>query len=247
MSLRTRLVNPASKRECNRELFTVIAPEYDRVTRPLSLFGDQRWKRIMVQNVPFFRKPVIVDFACGTGDLTGRLAARFADGYVVGADITPAMLRLAKARESQIGTGRVGCSLADMCFPPFKSGSADIVTGGYALRNAPDLPVFLHELHRILRPGGVACFLDFSRPANRLAGRVQYAVLRLWGGLFGLLLHRRPEVYGYIADSLRLFPDRKSLESLIRTCGFEEVATRTFYAGTMAIVTFRRPGDKGIL
>jgi demethylmenaquinone methyltransferase/2-methoxy-6-polyprenyl-1,4-benzoquinol methylase len=240
VSLRNRLETPESKRACNRELFTLIAPEYDRITPILSIFGDKRWKRILVRSVRFFRKPVVVDFACGTGDLAGLLAARFADGRVIGADITLPMLRLAQKRQ-QGGTGNVSFSLSDMCVAPFKSGSADIVTGGYALRNAPDLAGFLRELHRILRPGGVAGFLDFSRPANKIAGRVQLSLLGLWGGLFGLLLHRRPEVYGYIAESLRLFPDRRSLESLIRTCGFEGVTTRTFYFGTLAIVTFVKP------
>jgi demethylmenaquinone methyltransferase/2-methoxy-6-polyprenyl-1,4-benzoquinol methylase len=240
MSLRNRLATPESKRACNSELFTLIAPEYDRITPLLSFFGDRRWKRILVQSLPLFGKPVIVDFACGTGDLTGLLAARFADGHVTGADITLPMLRLAKGRLCD-RAGKPGFSQSDMCFSPFKTESADIVTGGYALRNAPDLAVFLRELHRILRPGGIAGFLDFSRSANSLVGQLQLSLLGLWGGLFGLLLHRRPEVYGYIAESLRLFPDRKSLEELIRSCGFEEVTTRTFYCGTMAIVTFVKP------
>ena len=60
-------------------------------------------------------------------------------------------------------------------------------------------------------------------------------------GLLGWLLHRRPEVYGYIAESLAAFPDRKRLEARIGDAGFERVSTRTFYLGTMAIVTFRKP------
>ena len=57
MKMRDRLMAPDSKRACNRELFAVIAPEYDRITPLLSFFGDQRWKRIMVQKVPFLKRP----------------------------------------------------------------------------------------------------------------------------------------------------------------------------------------------
>jgi ubiquinone/menaquinone biosynthesis C-methylase UbiE len=39
----------------------------------------------------------------------------------------------------------------------------DIVTGGYALRNAPDLGTAIDEISRVLKPCGVAAFLDFSK------------------------------------------------------------------------------------
>ena len=160
---------------------------------------------------------------------------------MVGADITLPMLRLALKRRGTAPAGNIGFSLADMCLSPFKDQSADIVTGGYALRNAPDLTAFLREVHRMLRPGGVACFLDFSRSGSAPVSRLQNAVLGLWGGVFGWILHRRPEVYGYIAESLRLFPDRKRLEDLIATCGFAEITTQTYYFGLMAIVSFSKP------
>ena len=234
LNLRT----PQSKLDCNRELFTIIAPEYDRITRLLSFFADQRWKRLLVQNLNSSTSPTVVDFACGTGDLSAMLAARYPDGRVLGADLTLPMLRLAQDRRK--GAGRIDYAQVDMGIPPVKSETVDIVSGGYALRNAPDLPQFLREVHRILRPGGVAGFLDFSRSGNAFMSRLQCAVLRLWGSLFGLILHRRPEVYGYIAASLRLFPDRKSLETLLRDCGFEEIRTKTFYFGTTAMVTCRK-------
>jgi demethylmenaquinone methyltransferase/2-methoxy-6-polyprenyl-1,4-benzoquinol methylase len=129
----------------------------------------------------------------------------------------------------------------DMCAAPFRGNSADIITGGYALRNAPDLPLFLREIHRLLRSGGTASFLDFSRAAPSLFASVQHAILYGWGSLWGWVLHRDPSVYGYIAKSLNAFPHRDDLETLIRSCGFTAVKTRLFFLGTVAIVSFCKP------
>lgn len=110
---------------------------------------------------------------------------------------------------------------------------ADIVTGSYALRNAPVVRRALAEIHRVLKRGGIAASLDFSKPASLRRQQIELAILRLWGSFWGKLLHRDPDTYAYIAESLRQFPDRESLYQLCSEAGFEIVTSKLFYFGVV--------------
>ena len=214
---------PASKRDYNRRLFRAVAPRYGAVTWLLSFGMDGLWKRALVRRLP--RRAVrALDLACGTGDITLLLARRYPGGRVVGLDLSPAML--ARARRRLRGQANLSFRLGDLDRLPYPAGSFDLVTGGYALRNAPDLRRSLGEVSRVLKPGGTAAFLDFNRSPHPRLGRLQLRLLALWGGLWGRLLHGNPEVYAYIAQTLALFPDRVSFEALLSELGFRRVRSR---------------------
>lgn len=231
------LERPETKREFNRRLFAEVAPRYDFITRALSLGRDGAWKRWLVSRLPEMTAPVCLDVACGTGDLTFRLAARYPEGQVTGIDLSPAMIEIARSRSP---SARVRLRQGDLAALPFESASVDLVTGGYALRNAPDLNACLAGICRIVRPGGTAAFLDFSKPPGRVPWWLEYALLKLWGGFWGLLLHGNPDVYGYIAESLRTFPDRIELKRMLQVTGFEVIEERRYFFGMVATTICRR-------
>ena len=116
-----------------REMFERIAPRYDRMNRVVSLGLDQRWRRAAIAAIGVGPGDLVVDLACGTGDLA-ELAAR-AGARVVALDSARAMLRGARAR----GVG-AGLGLSDASLLPLRSACASAVTCGFALRNftAPD-------------------------------------------------------------------------------------------------------------
>jgi ubiquinone/menaquinone biosynthesis methyltransferase len=232
------LLTPAAKREYNEVLFAEVAKRYDLVTRALSVGRDQAWKRALLESLPTGLVPACVDLACGTGDVTFALAQRYPQGTVCGIDLTPEMLHIAQARNR---SPNVTLELGDMHQLPFPPASIDIVTGSYALRNAPSLTVALQEIYRVLRPGGTAAFLDFSKSPHWFVQRLSYAVLYVWGSFWGLVLHRQPAVYAYIAKSLWHFPDREALRQELSNVGFAEVFSRKFYCGTLEIITVRKP------
>ncbi|MGI9177145.1 MAG: class I SAM-dependent methyltransferase [Pirellulales bacterium] len=237
------LKTPDAKREYNEILFAEVARRYDLVTRALSLGRDQAWKRALLESLPASMAaaaPVCVDLACGTGDVTFALASRYPQGTVCGVDLTPEMLAIARDRNH---APNVRLELGDMHTLPFPPASVDIVTGSYALRNAPSLHVALAEVRRVLRPGGTAAFLDFSKSPHWLAQRLTYWVLYVWGAFWGLVLHRQPAVYAYIAESLWHFPDRIALRKALADAGLTEVFSRRFYLGTLEMITVVRPLD----
>jgi len=236
LKIRDHIHHPEEKRRYNEALFEVVAPRYDFITRALSLGRDAAWKRKLVASLPDMPNPVCVDLACGTGDVAFLLARRYPNGEIIATDLTPAMLDRARKNNPPSNVRFVQC---DMCATKLPDASADIVTGGYALRNAPDLRAALREIHRILKPGGTAAFLDFSKPASRLGQQITYAILKVWGGFWGLILHGTPEVYAYIAESLKQFPDRIELRKVLADEGFTSIQSRQFYLGIVDLVIFK--------
>ncbi len=234
------LTDADRKRTFNTALFTEVAPRYDMITRLLSFGRDRVWKDRLIAMLPALHKPVCLDLACGTGDLTRRLLARYPEGHVMGIDRTEAMLERARASDS---TKRIQFLFGDMERTARPDQSVDVVTGGYALRNAGSLSGVLAETRRVLRPGGYAGFLDFSKSDCRGVQRWQLGLLKLWGSCWGWLLHRNPKVYGYIADSLALYPARRELASRFRHAGFKLEYRQLFFGGMVEAVRLRRATD----
>jgi demethylmenaquinone methyltransferase/2-methoxy-6-polyprenyl-1,4-benzoquinol methylase len=230
---------PERKLEYNRQMFGVISGSYDFITRALSFRRDAIWKDRLVSALPEMSSPACLDLACGTGDITFRLAERYADGRIVALDVTESMLALAKSR---CRYPNVEFVLGNMCDVHLPDASFDIVTGGYALRNAPDIDRALDEIRRVLKPGSTAAFLDFSKPANRPAQKIEYLLLKTWGGFWGLALHRNPRLYTYIAESLKLFPDREQFKQRLRLHGFQNVRSTRHFCGFAETFIFEKPG-----
>jgi ubiquinone/menaquinone biosynthesis C-methylase UbiE len=126
-----------------------------------------------------------------------------------------------------------------MCSTGFPDDSFDVITGSYALRNAPDLGLAFREIRRILKPGGTAAFLDFSKPEDASLQALQRRLLWTWCGFWGFVLHGKRHVHGYIAESLGTYPDRTRLRKLIREWGFEQTASRMFFFGMIELIVLR--------
>ncbi|MFI2412633.1 class I SAM-dependent methyltransferase [Streptomyces sp. NPDC018947] len=106
----------------------------------------------------------VLDAGCGTGRaLTPLRAAVGPSGTVLGADLTPAMLRAA-VRAGRDREGRL--LLADVAALPLRAGSLDAVFAAGLIAHLPDPAANLRELARVVRPGGV---LALFHPIGRAA------------------------------------------------------------------------------
>jgi demethylmenaquinone methyltransferase/2-methoxy-6-polyprenyl-1,4-benzoquinol methylase len=235
-SIRSSIQTPDGKRQYNEGLFTRVAHEYDLATRAMSLGRDRVWKRRLVAMLPAYPAPDCIDLACGTGDVVEAVRDRFPQGQVIGVDLTPAMLEVARHRCPQ-STVQFLCR--DMCHTGLADGCADVVTGSYALRNAPNLDDALHEVRRLLRPGGCAAFLDFAKSPRRWQQAVQLPLLKAWGGFWGWVIHGGPE-HAYIAESLRQFPDRHALRGVFHRNGLHLARSRSCFGGFLEILLLSR-------
>lgn len=239
LKIRDHLHDPEKKRNFNEAHFSEAASRYDIATRAMSLGRDLAWKRALIDALPLDGATLCVDLACGTGDISFALAHRYPRGKILGLDIAEPMLEKARLR---LTTDNILFEKRDMCDSGLEDASVDILTGSYAIRNAPRIEDALREIARIMKPGGTVALLDFSKSPNRTRQRIDAAVLKYWCGLWGLLLHGNPEVHSYIAASLKTFPDRERLRALFAEHNLELQSTRPFYFGMLELLVLKRKG-----
>ena len=212
-----------------RQMFGVIAPRYDFITRVFSYGMDGHWKRVGVARATMPERPVVLDLACGTGDFSKLVLKRRPRAVTIAADLTHRMLRLARSG----GIETAVC--ADAMSLPFPDRSFDCVFIGYGLRNFPRLDRAVAEIERVTRPGGLLVSLDFFLPRNAILRRLYLSYLFLNGVFWGTLLHGRPRIYTYIPDSLRSFVSIDDFSTLLRRAGYRHVDARGFLCGGIAL------------
>ena len=244
LDLEAHLADPALKQRFVTPMFDVIAPRYDAFTRIFSFGMDRGWKRELLEDVRRAASPdaVVVDLACGTGDLAFDIALMLPDARVTGIDASGEMIALAVRRRTAISGDRVSFTVGDMSHLELPDASVDIVTAGYGFRNVPDYELALREVARLLRPGGYLLTLDFHRPENPLWRWLLVRYLTAAGSVIGWLWHRAPVIYAYLGPSVEHFVSWQGFSRSLERSGFtvERVSTRLL--GGIAIFRARKHG-----
>ena len=151
------------------------------------------------------------------------------------------MVELARQKNGAARQGRAPQFLVgDMLALPFASGSFDLVTTGYGLRNVPNLTAAIAEIRRVLVPGGQVVSLDFDRPLNPAVRAVYLAYLTVVGAALGWILHRDPDTYRYIPASIRQYPGAAAVAKMFAGSGFSGARAYPVLGGLMAIHQARR-------
>jgi demethylmenaquinone methyltransferase/2-methoxy-6-polyprenyl-1,4-benzoquinol methylase len=225
---------PAAARDradANRVMFDRIAPRYDRLNRVLTLGLDARWRQRTVAALGLPAGSLVIDLACGTGDLcreTQRAGLR-----CVGVDVAARMLAHSHTSAPLVR--------ADILTLPLAPGTADGAVCGFALRNVVDIPACLRETARVLRPGGRIGFLEVAEPANPLLRRGHALYFRRVVPFVGGLLSDR-EAYRYLPASTAWLPSPAELLAMVRDAGFTAVARRSLGGGAAQLLTGTRAG-----
>jgi ubiquinone/menaquinone biosynthesis C-methylase UbiE len=118
---------------------------------------------------------------------------------------------------------------------PLSDASVDVVTTGYGLRNVPQLETAIDEVVRVLGPRGRLVSLDFNRPESAAIRWPYVAYLTVVGSALGWLLHRDPDTYRYIPESLRRYPGARGVAALLKQRGFSRVRIIPILGGLMTI------------
>ena len=219
------------------DVFTSVAAKYD-VMNDLMSFGAHRlWKRYFVATSGVREGDVVLDLAGGTGDIAALLLPRVgAKGAVVVGDINAEMLRVGRNRMLDRGNVRgLDYSQLDAEALPFPDKSFDCVTMAFGLRNVTHKERALAEIHRVLKVGGRALILEFSRVrAEILKPLYDFHSFEVLPRI-GKLVANDEESYRYLAESIRKHPDQETLRAMMETAGFARVDVRNLTAGVVAI------------
>ncbi len=215
-----------------RAMFSGIAGRYDLLNHVLSVNIDKRWRRKVrriLANVLDDQNAIVLDVACGTGDLSIELH-RDAKARVIGTDFCRPMLDVAQEKAASIPFvegDAIDLSYADQSF--------DAVTIAFGLRNLSNFREGLKELHRVLKPGGMLVVLEFSAPVvPGFRGAFRFYFSNILPRIGGLVSGERG-AYEYLPDSVSKFPDQEALATMMRETGFENVAYQNLTGGIAAI------------
>ena len=217
-----------------RSMFAQIAPRYDLLNHALSLNVDRRWRRFAVKKVEsYLNRPgaVALDLCCGTADLALELASV---APTFGVDFCRPMLKLGLAKV-RAASRPVGLIEADALRVPFADGAFDVVAVAFGLRNLDDAEAGLREMLRLLKPDGCGAVLEFSRPRIPVfrAG-FQFYFTRLLP-LIGAAVSGSSLAYRYLPESVKKFPDQRSLAALMTQVGFSDVRYYNLFGGVAAL------------
>jgi demethylmenaquinone methyltransferase / 2-methoxy-6-polyprenyl-1,4-benzoquinol methylase len=240
---RRRLASPHAqpdKADRVRRMFDAIAPTYERVNTLGSAGRDRYWRREMVRLAAVRPDDVLLDLACGTGDVARAFAAGSPrPARIIGLDFSRPMLELATARLVP------GMALAqgDALHTPLADASADIVSCAFGIRNLQNLDRGLREMQRVLRPGGRAVILEFTVPqATAFRQLYLFYVGRILPALAWLLSGDRTGAYRYLHKSVLSFCGREEIVSSLKSAGFVDVTVHPLSWGIVAIYLARKAG-----
>lgn len=216
-------------------MFAAIADSYDLNNRVHSLWRDQAWRRATVRLAAPKPSDVVVDVACGTGDLS----MAFSDAgvaRVLGLDFTVNMLHVAKAkqtprhRESSVNAPTY--IAADAMSLPLADGCADIVSIAFGIRNVAVPERAITEFYRVLRPGGRLMILEFCMPTHPLLQRMyRFYFHHVLPQTASLIARDRSGAYRYLPRSVDTFLSREQLIDMMTAAGFAEVTTKSLTCG----------------
>jgi demethylmenaquinone methyltransferase / 2-methoxy-6-polyprenyl-1,4-benzoquinol methylase len=227
-------VTPDEKTRRVRGVFDSVAGKYDLMNDLMSVGLHRMWKRFTVEVSGVRTGAKVLDLAGGTGDLARLFHARVGGaGAVILTDINGTMLAAGRDKllDAGIALPTVQCNAEAL---PFKSRTFDCVSIAFGLRNVTRKEAALAEMQRVLKPGGIALVLEFSRVWAPLAPAYDWYSFNVLPRL-GKRIANDEASYRYLAESIRVHPDQEALKATMMDAGFDRVNYHNLAAGIVAL------------
>jgi len=232
-----RQVAKQEKQKLVEQVFTSVADRYDLMNDLMSGGIHRLWKRHFVATSGIQKNQRVLDLAGGTGDIAQLLMPQVGkQGHVVLGDINQAMLDVGEARLIDAGFyGRFSCQQMNAEKLPCEDNSFDAITMAFGLRNVTDKQQALNEMFRVLKPGGKALVLEFSKVRQPILKKL-YQVYSL--KLLPEIGHRVTgdrDSYQYLVESIEKHPDQEQLKAMFEQAGLDMCRYQNLSAGIVAI------------
>jgi demethylmenaquinone methyltransferase/2-methoxy-6-polyprenyl-1,4-benzoquinol methylase len=229
-----KTVDEKEKAKHVRGVFDSVASKYDVMNDLMSAGLHRVWKRYAGSATRVRAGMRVLDLAGGTGDLVRLFADRVGPaGQVVLTDINGEMLAVGRDKLLNLGLALpvVQCDAERL---PFASAYFDCVSIAFGLRNVTHKETALAEMRRVLKPGGVAAVLEFSKVWQPLAPAYDWYSFNVIPRI-GRLVAGDDASYRYLAESIRMHPDQATLQRMMEQAGFDRVEVHNLAAGVVAL------------
>lgn len=224
-----------SKKEEVAEMFDNISKRYDFLNHFLSLGIDKIWRRKAIKKLRDLKPKRILDIATGTGDFA-IAALKLNPMEVIGVDISQGMLNVGIDKMKRKGVDSViTMKLGDSEELPFEDGYFDALTVGFGVRNYENLEKGLKDMLRVLRPGGMAVILEFSKPKKFPMKQAFGFYSKRIIPFFGKRISKDERAYAYLPESVAAFPEGKEFTDILEKIGYTKVSAQTVSGGIATI------------
>ena len=200
-----------------QKVFDDVYDKYDLMNDFMSLGVHRIWKKNLINWLNPSINKILVDVACGTGDL-GKLFLDLTNknGTIFCVDPNKGM----------IGKGKEKL--------PIKDNSCDYYTISFGLRNTKNLNKALSEAYRVLKPGGRYLCLEFSKIQNSNLDFIYKNYSKLIP-LIGKAIVGQKEPYEYLIKSIDEFINQEELIDLMNKNKFKNCSYRNLSGGIVAV------------
>ena len=233
------------KQEKIVEMFNDIAPTYDTANRVMSMGVDRSWrKKGCDKSFDFYGKKeidLIVDVACGTGDMMDYWRKQAQKG-----GITVAKLLGVDPSEGMVGVGKEKFPEFDFVIAPateipLEDTQADMLSISYGIRNVVERQKGLAEFNRVLKQGGMVVILEFMKNENpSLLGKIRDFYMNKILPKVGGFISKNLEAYEYLPNSIEGFLTVANMQKELEEAGFEIMYTESFSMDISTLIIARK-------
>jgi demethylmenaquinone methyltransferase/2-methoxy-6-polyprenyl-1,4-benzoquinol methylase len=224
-----------------QNMFTRIAPQYDRMNHLMTFGQDQYWRKQIIHRACLPETGCLLDIGAGTGDLSKEAKRQKPNSHVIAVDFTPAMMMVGR---NILSANTISWSGADALRLPFKDNLFDAVVSGFLLRNVSDISVCLAEQFRVLKPGGRVVSLDTTPPRRSIFSPFINIYLHSFIPRLGQWVAGDNEAYTYLPDSTQNFLLAEALAAQLTAVGFNQVSFQRLMFGSVAIHWGIKPSEE---
>lgn len=224
-----------TKKEEVAQMFNNISANYDFLNHFLSLGIDHLWRKRAVKQLQKQQPKVILDLATGTGDFA-IACLKLKPEKIIGMDISSGMLEVGKQKmKKRAFDNIIDMQLGDSENMPFSDHTFDAITVGFGVRNYENLEKGLGEMLRVLKPGGQAVILEFSKPKAFPIKQLFGLYSKVLIPLFGKYISKDERAYTYLPESVAAFPEGAAFVDVLQKVGYQTLEPIRLSGGIASI------------
>jgi demethylmenaquinone methyltransferase/2-methoxy-6-polyprenyl-1,4-benzoquinol methylase len=219
------------RRSFVRRIFDDTARDYDRVERMMALGSGSWYRRQALLRAGLTQGMRVLDVATGTGLVAREQIAITGDPkLVLGLDPSMGMIAAGRAGPESLIVPTV-LAVAERI--PLPDATFDFLSMGYGLRHLSDLLRVFREFHRVVKPGGIVCILEITRPASGLRRALLKSYMRFIVPLLARFTARARPIHAdtrllwrYYWDTIEACVPVDTVLAALRDAGFTDVLHR---------------------